>query len=371
MLAAIHWFSLICLLRATCVVVAVGRDSESINIVATIDEISSALSLIKSHSLIESTQEKDKLYFRFLVTTEAVLESHQLMFTKLFPTIAVEYKVFTPPAIFAKFSNESYEKSVVFSRLFVPTEFLHIDKFLYLDNDIVGNVDIQEAYGISLYNRASKRYVSSGFTIEHSRHHANWVKTHFNMKHPLYLSALQSHRNQMRYLNSGVWLCNATEWRRLGLTEKATDIIERSFTEQIYQRNVTSDQEVFYLLLHKDDMVELPSRFNMGVHSYNRFVDFMHMNTGLVHFAAIDKSSLCTRPLRMHALLSSGTLLYFLAVAKSLTQLYFKNIPDMKPPSLFVDCERSLESVMEVVRKEDISKIPKFNGGLGNFTFQI
>jgi lipopolysaccharide biosynthesis glycosyltransferase len=351
-----------------------GAGGEHMNIASAIDNTSATLSLIKTHSIIQSTANKQMLFFRFLVVDEALLEPYKLKFSKLFPGILVEYKLFNAPLIFSKFSNKNYERASVFARLFFPMAFPHVDRFLYLDNDIVVNADIADIYGFPLFNRLTRSLVSSGFTVEHSQHHSVWVKAHFNLEHPLYKESLVSQRNSMRYLNSGVWLCNATLWREKKLTERALDIVERSFTEFIYNRNVTSDQEVLYLLLHKDDVADLPLRFNMGMHSYQKFVELSHQKTGFVHFAAFDKKTMCTKPMSRQPRVSCGAMAYFLTVSRALKKLFRTKLPDAKMPYMLSDCDKALNDFL-VMYKNSSSwmgrepSICDYNPGLGGFVF--
>ena len=347
------------------------RNRYCMNIVSVIDINSATLSLIKTHSLIENTNRKDELCFKFLVINQYVLELHKTYFTKLFPNTSVEYRLLALPSVFSKFSNRSYEKPSVFARLLIPTEFPNLSFFLYLDNDIVVNVDIAEVYHIPLYNRRTRQYQSSGFTVEHSRHHAVWVKAHFNRTHPLYQHALSSYRNPMLYLNSGVWLCNATLWRSLHLTEKVMTIIERSFEEYIYNRNVTSDQEIFYLLLQRDEITELPTIYNMGLHSFNKFVNLQHMKRGVIHFAAYEKHSICTKSVKRQPRLGIGAHAYFLSVSNSLRTRFENTVNSSTVPYLLKNCDKALKEMIGVFNEATKEEALAFSydPGLGNFSF--
>lgn len=338
------------------------------NIVSAIDADSAALALIKAHSLIQSTERKQLLYFHFLTMSADVLEQSKAVFRMLFPETRVRFKLFERPKVFSKFSNKNYEKDVIFARLLVPILFEDLDTFLYLDNDIVANVDVEEVYSFPMFDRMSNSYVPTAFTVEHAAHHGLWIRSHFNTQHSLYKASAASHRNPLRYINSGVWLCNATMWRHMHLSEKALNIIERSFTEYIYNRNVTSDQEIFYLLLRKEDIAELPSRFNMGTHSYSSFGDLSRMRTGIIHFAGIDKSALCARPFRHKYLLRSGALPYFLSVVESLLALYKNKLPLNELPAIFKACSQSVTTVRSALLKKEIEPIGQYNPGRGNFS---
>lgn len=130
--------------------ISLSAGTNFVEIVSILDDSSSASCLIKTHSIIESAAHKSLLSFRFLI-----LENHYKNFTVnrwekifmgCFPGVRHESKAWVRPASLAALSGRQFEIDAIYARFYLPRIFPTVARFVYLDNDIVVNADIQHLF---------------------------------------------------------------------------------------------------------------------------------------------------------------------------------------------------------------------------------
>lgn len=131
-----------------------------------------------------------------------------------------------------------YLTKATYIRLFI-TKILpsHIDKILYLDNDIIVNDDLEELWNTDIENHPCAVALDSySYNIEH-----------FNrLQYPMYKG----------YFNAGVMLINLKYWREQNILEKAI-CFANTYPKRIYM----ADQDIMNYLF-QDSKVILPLKFN-------------------------------------------------------------------------------------------------------------
>lgn len=293
---------------------------DPISIVAIIDESSTIASMISVHSIIESSQKTSQLSFHFLHMSKniTVVTSWILGFNSCFHGIRMETRMFERPPLLSVLRNQKFEKDVIFARFYLSNIFPNLNKFIYLDNDLIVTADLAELFNNPmivypdqfkpiiknkpaaqhqttsniLMNRKQSRKLSAmkrapvGFVFERHPHHIAYIKSNFNMSHPLVKKAT-SLRSSEYFLNGGVALFDAARWRRENWTAKAEEIIVENAKSEMYSSQI-GDQGVFFLLL-LDNVVNLPGKFNMrrlpkkSIQQLEKFVQGLFFELSLIN----------------------------------------------------------------------------------------
>jgi lipopolysaccharide biosynthesis glycosyltransferase len=102
-----------------------------------------------------------------------------------------------------------------------------------------------------------------GFVFEVNSVYGGYIHSHFNHSHPLVRKVIK-HNHPEIFLNGGVALVNALQWRKENLTARAEKILfeNTQYPGSLFNSKAVGDQGLFYLLLD-GRMAYLPPKFNM------------------------------------------------------------------------------------------------------------
>jgi lipopolysaccharide biosynthesis glycosyltransferase len=129
--------------------------SPFINIVSLLDDSSVYSTLVKVFSIVKSTNEPKQLRFYFLLFENAgsrrnssslQAKDFNKVFPLVFPTIFYEikqWKDFSFP-LSSYLKKEKFETEIIFARFYLPKIYSILDKFIYLDNDLIVTCDLRE-----------------------------------------------------------------------------------------------------------------------------------------------------------------------------------------------------------------------------------
>eukprot|EP01040_Poterioochromonas_malhamensis_P005848 gene5848-6288_t len=127
-------------------------------IVSLLDSSSVHSTLLKVYSIIENTKQPKLLSFHFLLFSPEVnpdliddrrvsIRSFERLFIALFPSVSYEVKHWKPSFFLLKhLRDDDFEKEIIFARFYLPEVFSALPRFLYLDNDVVLNMDVIEVF---------------------------------------------------------------------------------------------------------------------------------------------------------------------------------------------------------------------------------
>ena len=267
----------------------------SLEIFSIIDQYSVPSCLLKVHSVIESSLDKNGLSFKFLLmpSKNLSLELWDHSFAECFPSVRFESKLWDRPARLGPLSGAHFEKDVIFARFYLPYIFPNVHKFIYLDNDIVVTADLYDLYAqrltvsrvipnANIHNspvenpRSLDRQMQRphatrkqspglpatvGFVFETHPGYKDYIGAHFNNAHRLVKSALDAHGVDS-FLNGGVFVVDAVRWRQKNFTRQAEQLILDNQAGYIYNTAAVGDQGPFYLMF-VEETAYLHPRYNM------------------------------------------------------------------------------------------------------------
>lgn len=123
--------------------------------VSIIDSSSALSCLTKLFSIVKSSANPKDLFFHFLVmptVTPFSMSKWSHSLHCFVPEVQTETKLWNSSSFPALkvLRNTQFEKDVIFARIYLPTIFNDVDRFLYLDNDIVVTCDVQEVVNTAL-----------------------------------------------------------------------------------------------------------------------------------------------------------------------------------------------------------------------------
>lgn len=245
------------------------KQDNTINILSVVEKSSIDMCLIKIQSIVISTKEPERITFGFLAMSRSDAQILQSRIFDCVPNITYEIKIYSEikdslvdrlEPVLKQLSSRGFEKPVIYARVILPDIFYDMQRFLYLDNDIVGNIDVVDIYDTPLV-LGSNVSSHSGFVWERQTLNRMYLSHHLNYSHEV---VQRVYENQTRakndFFNSGVWLCDAAMWRRLNNSNLVLDLIQRNVHENFCIR--CSDQEFLFLAFSLSDTARLPIRFN-------------------------------------------------------------------------------------------------------------
>eukprot|EP01041_Mallomonas_annulata_P004723 gene4723-9377_t len=367
-----------------------------VDIVSILDHSSALSCLIKVHSIILSTSRPSLLKFRFLLmdTNQFDVSKWVELIKSCYPGTKIEIKNWEVPPSFPKLRLHRFETPVIYARFYIPHIFPDIEKYIYLDNDLVVNGDIIELYSSSMSidrdlfrpipqytiqsrnNRmdmkTSRNSINSknehkkqsiiAFTFERHPQYSLYISGHFNMKHPL-VDRSMKFRGQEVFFNGGVAVVDAIQWRAQNITARAEQLIAMNTQGSLHDESV-GDQGTFFLLFH-GEMASLHARWNMRRLPKKSVEMLVRGTTGIIHFAGVthgDAQRLCYEPLRYPIFLKAVLPLYLSVIAS------FQSIcPAAK--ALFTHC--NLTDAVKVVVDElkANGSWASFHPGIGKFNW--
>lgn len=245
------------------------NNSATINILSVLDTAAIDMCMVKIHSVVESSHDRSSLHFGFLVLTRHDSDVLDGRIHECLPNISYVIKVFEeiqdPLAdelrlILRTLPNKSFEKPIIYVRTILPNLFTEMDRFLYLDNDIVGNIDVSTIYETTLALSGNEK-THSGFVWDVHKLAGMYLSHHFNFSHPVVRRIYQDgYMSKNDLFNSGVWLCDALLWRKLNNSYVVVNLMARNIKEKFCVN--CGDQEFIMLAFSRSGMHRLPSYFN-------------------------------------------------------------------------------------------------------------
>lgn len=313
---ALCWFlvSCFCTLRP-----AYSHDGR-VEVISIIDKSCVLSSYIKIFSIIKSSKRPQALLsFRFLVLDDLNFDMLERMYKGCFPEINVQFKRWTRPSTLPPLSNKGFDSEYIYSRVYLSDIFFEVDKYVYLDNDAIVNMDIADLYNTPLIRathplttrkkaprkptagvlaieanmKRSRSFTSRQTSIREDEHHKatrvamgfvfdvneklrGYVKNGFTQSSPYFKQAM-SFIEPAKFFNGGVALVDAKKWRMDNMTRRAEAIIIANANEELYRHGL-GDQGLFFLLL-QEGIAELHPAFNMR-RVPNKTTRFMKNNLG-------------------------------------------------------------------------------------------
>jgi lipopolysaccharide biosynthesis glycosyltransferase len=273
---------------------------DKVHLVSILDHSAISATLLKIHSILHSTGAPSSLYFHFLIFEEQnfSINTWNNIFHGCFLTANFESVAWVRPPALQVLRNENFERDIIFCRFYLPQIFSKIPRLLYIDNDVLVNVDVTLLYqwpmiitnwkplshhpqtstttnlphGIDSLGRTtpksmrplrpsiSSKPAAVAMVYETHPFYRNYLSANFNLTHPL-VEKVHKKLDKDLFLNAGVFLIDVPIWQQQNLTAVAEQIILSNSRFQFYSPSV-GDQGTFYLLL-EDRMSILPPEFNM------------------------------------------------------------------------------------------------------------
>eukprot|EP00598_Pedospumella_elongata_P007347 CAMPEP_0184985472 /NCGR_PEP_ID=MMETSP1098-20130426/14132_1 /TAXON_ID=89044 /ORGANISM="Spumella elongata, Strain CCAP 955/1" /LENGTH=404 /DNA_ID=CAMNT_0027509561 /DNA_START=32 /DNA_END=1246 /DNA_ORIENTATION=- len=331
-----------------------GANVNPIEIVSIIDHLSVPACLLKIHSIIESAEDKLSLSFKFLLmpSPELPLQNWTASFSTCFPDVKFESKVWERPPRLLNLSGDNFEKDVIFARFYLVDIFPTVEKFIYLDNDIIVTADLYHLFAQKLIRtdtipgsaeekphtpsvestrHLGKQYqhlqkapkvvgppATVGFVYETHPGYKDYLHAHFNLSHPFVRKAVDR-AGPDAFLNGGVFVVDAVRWRQKKFTQMVEILLLENQVRYLYSNSAVGDQGPF-LLLFQDETAYLHPKYNMR-RLPKKTINMLNdgQTTGIVHFAGTtrgDAEHLCREPLKYPIFLNAAVPLY-LSVAHS------------------------------------------------------
>lgn len=256
--------------------------TEFVDIISIVDESSVQPCMVKVHSIIESSRHKSDLRFHFLALTNSTIDELKTNL-ECFNSIIYSIKIWKPSSTFPNVTSNGFDSEIIYSRIYLPHIF-NVNKYIYIDNDVVVNADLWQLYNIPLEPLSTSKYtprrksaivpststlkashtspkIVMSFVYDLNQVHRHYLHSHFNQSHPLVRQVLSRNSPDL-FFNGGVAVVDALLWRQLGLTKRAESLIDQNNGNAIYSSSAAGDQGLFYLLL--DGMLgALPPEYNM------------------------------------------------------------------------------------------------------------
>eukprot|EP00602_Paraphysomonas_sp_CaronLab_P006097 CAMPEP_0185020594 /NCGR_PEP_ID=MMETSP1103-20130426/3209_1 /TAXON_ID=36769 /ORGANISM="Paraphysomonas bandaiensis, Strain Caron Lab Isolate" /LENGTH=292 /DNA_ID=CAMNT_0027551589 /DNA_START=341 /DNA_END=1219 /DNA_ORIENTATION=- len=283
--------------------------------------------------------------------------------------------------------------------MYLPDIF-NVDKYIYIDNDVVVNADMYNLFNLKLdvrpFDDESKRVPVSfseiannqlvgkhrqipqrqhpstsvysktpavmGFVYDRNRVNRGYLSKHLNLTHPLVKSVFRRNDPDV-FFNGGVALVDAAMWRKQGLTKKAEELLLENREGALFNSGAIGDQGLFYLLLDRK-LTTLPAVYNMR-RLPNKTVRYLNQSLlGIVHFAGGFSGTgnkivnICEHPIT-YPYLSSGAVPLFLSAVASLKR---------KCNSSYLDIPQSCTTAVSVIMDEEAAGKLKvnYNPGYGD-----
>lgn len=335
----------------------------AINVISIVDINSIESTIIKVHSIIESASSPASLHFGFLVVQdqdEYISESLRKAFRTCHFGVSHSIKSWDTPQALRSLSNKAFDKEIIYARFYLPHVFQEMDRYIYLDNDIVVNCDLSELFVTPLEEHGGIKDVMA-FVFDDHPGYVAYMKQHFNLTHPL-VQQLLALRSPSVFMNAGVALVDAARWRQENYTARAEEIMFESRKRFVYSR-VAADQGLFPLLL-MEHVTMLPARYNMRRLPSHTMRLLAENEAGIIHFAGFtrgDESTVCKR-LALEGYYSRTAGPLYLSIVASLhskcPEIEWK-LKDM--------CAASAKRLDTVLRQKNLHVT--YNPGNGQFTW--
>ncbi len=203
-------------------------------------------------SIRNSTLEKIKVF----VLTTSLSYKKELFLKKMLSKY--HFDVFIIRTAIKDFPSNAHFSVDMYLRLFAFDLLPNIDKALYLDADIIVNMDIRKLFNINIDNKLVAAVEDYGVAFDYKENSNYWIK------------------KNRTYLNSGVILFNLDLFRKKINKKTIVDTIVQYKNKLLYP-----DQDVLNLILSDDDFLVLDECFNNQISIKRRKIN---VENSIVHY---------------------------------------------------------------------------------------
>ena len=384
-------------------------ENEKLSIASIIDQTSWQKSLVKLHSIIESTNYLSRLKFKFLLFNINISAWESKLTSCFGKNLNFESKMWTSSLFLQNtlLNDHKFSSQVVFARFYLPQIFVDTDtrRMLYLDNDIIVTTDVIDFLSTKMilaggndkqievdiqYKNASNddQAAPVSLVFEKAIFYRFYIQKHFNISHSYVQRAISLHGGDKCFCNSGVVLYDTHLWREQNQTGRVEELLLTN-RNQILLGNrpifdsTSGDQGVYYLL---QNISYLEPRFNMRRHPV-KSVSQASQTTGIIHFAGTlgGIQNICKYPLLYPQLLHAALPLY-LSVYASVERKCYSVLHDSRAQgshhiettrlysnlhddSVAESCGSTAVQKLLLELERVSSTVVSFQSGLGNFTW--
>lgn len=194
---------------------------------------------------IKSICENTKNAINFYIIDCGIEESIKNILTKLVLQYTGNTIEFIDPSeqnIFNDCRARNHVSKAAYARLLIPYIKPQIDKVVYLDVDIIVNLDITE-----LFNQNINDYIIGAPFGECEEYYYHGIRT----KKSLGIDMIHN------YFCSGILVIDCKKWRENNLTQKLKDIYE-----EYKERMIHNDQDLLNILFSNNKYFNLDKKFN-------------------------------------------------------------------------------------------------------------
>jgi len=210
---------------------------KQIHIVYAFDESSVAMAMVSAGSVINSALDPSRLFFHFMLV-DLYWSSEFLadVANSLSPSSSYEASTWEPlPLVIRRMKIRGRRKDLSapanYARFYVSKVFPKLERFIYLDNDVLAVRSIDKLWEVSLGRSnviAMVNQCDGRFRTHVIRHHF------YNTKHPIFRDTFGV-KNHSCYPNTGVMLVNQTLYNNLNQLNRIEDLIKLNQKEFIYE----------------------------------------------------------------------------------------------------------------------------------------
>jgi lipopolysaccharide biosynthesis glycosyltransferase len=246
---------------------------ENINVAFTIDNNYPVYTLLAINSILKNNTSDS--HFKFYIVENNVSDLNKFMMKKYVQKrnqeiefIKVDTDKIDNGKYLFTFSNRI--TPIAMARILLPVLIPDVDKILYLDSDILVNVDIAPLYFTKL---DKDKYAAMTMNIV-----PNNVVTLYDFKNG--------------YYNSGMILMDAKKWRENNISEKMVNYLQKHLSQFIFEgvrdgkKYLYPDQDLINLILD-GKIQEADKKWNFQllprIRAYNKKID------GIIHYIGPDK----------------------------------------------------------------------------------
>lgn len=213
------------------------KKEQVIHVVYAFDEDSVAMAMVSAWSVINSSIDPSRLSFHFMLvdqywSNEFLVE----VANSLNPLSSFEASTWEPlPSVIRRMKIRGRRKDLSapanYARFYVSKVFPKLDRFIYLDNDVLAVRSIDELWMVPL----GRSNVIAMVNQCDGRFRSHVIKHHFfNTKHPIFRDTFGV-KNYSCYPNAGVMLVNQTLYNELNQLQRVEELIKLNQKEFIYE----------------------------------------------------------------------------------------------------------------------------------------
>lgn len=150
--------------------------STSVNIVSIVDHTCIPSCLLKLFSILKSSSQPSAFEFYFLVMNDSIVTDLKNKLATCFPTTVFHIQLWSQnvPKTFPSLRMRGFEVPHIFARFYLPYIFPSVDRFIYLDNDMVTNADLIGLNSVLLFGNMFSGIIESNSMTRKVCLHRYW-----------------------------------------------------------------------------------------------------------------------------------------------------------------------------------------------------